>query len=189
MCDRMRQGEKWRNLVDPAVHDLIAPEALPEWLGRYGAELGLVLHMGAVSATTETDTDRIWRENIRTTIDLWEWCATARVPFFYASSAATYGDGAQGFDDADHADALGRLRPLNAYGWSKLIVDRRIAADWHDGRPTPPSWAGLRFFNVYGPGENHKGEMRSVVNKIISVPIAPNTSMVGRSGISSMCRM
>ena len=168
-CDRMRSGGKWRNLVDVPLHDLITPEALLDWLARNASSIDLIVHLGAVSATTEIDVDRIARENIRQSIDLWEWCTEAAVPLIYASSAATYGDGTHGFADDESPDALARLRPLNAYGWSKQIVDRRVIADVTNRRPTPPQWAGLKFFNVYGPGEDHKGEMRSLVNKIIPV--------------------
>lgn len=167
-CDRMRQGGKWRNLVDVGLHDLITPEDLPRWLERQAGSVDLIVHLGAVSATTETDVDRIYRDNIRNSLDLWDWCSVQRVPLIYASSAATYGTGGAGFEDVDEPDALARLRPLNAYGWSKHVVDRRITADAHGGQSTPPRWAGLKFFNVYGPGEDCKGEMRSVISKIIS---------------------
>lgn len=180
-CDRMRSGGKWRNLVDVPLHDLITPEALLDWMARNAGSIDLVVHLGAVSATTETDVDRITRENIRQSIDLWEWCTQAAVPLIYASSAATYGNGAHGFADDESPDALARLRPLNAYGWSKQIVDRRITADVAAGRPTPPQWAGLKFFNVYGPGEDHKGEMRSLVNKIIPVAREGGTVKLFRS--------
>ncbi len=163
-CDRLGQGSKWRNLVDVGLHDLVTPEALPGWLARNGGGLGGIVHMGAISATTETDVDLIVRENVRATLDLWEFCARAAVPLIYASSGAVYGDGRHGFDD--DPDLMARLRPLNAYGWSKLFVDRRIVADAAQGS-TPPRWAGLRFFNVYGPGEDHKGDMRSVVAKLV----------------------
>jgi ADP-L-glycero-D-manno-heptose 6-epimerase len=88
------------------------------------------------------------------------------VPLIYASSAATYGDGAAGFDDDGSPAALARLRPLNAYGWSKHLTDRRIARIVAEGGPRPPQWAGLKFFNVYGPGEDHKGAQRSVVPQV-----------------------
>ena len=121
--------------------------------------------MGAISATTETDVDLIAARNIRPTLDLLEWCTRAQVPLIYASSAATYGDGAAGFDDTFSIEALAKLRPLNAYGWSKHVVDRRIARLAALGRPLPPQWVGLKFFNVYGPNEYHKGAMQSVVAK------------------------
>ena len=90
----------------------------------------------------------------------------------YASSAATYGDGGAGFGDDESPTALALLKPLNAYGWSKHVVDRRVAADASAGRPTPPQWAGLKFFNVYGPNEAHKGAMQSIVSKILPVVAA-----------------
>ena len=180
-CDRMRAGGKWRNLLDVALHDLITPDGLADWLERHRGQVTLVVHLGAVSATTETDVDRILRDNVRLTLDLWRWCAAAAVPLIYASSAATYGDGAAGFEDLDAPEALAALRPLNAYGWSKHLVDRRLAADMADGWPMPPRWAGLKLFNVYGPGEDCKGEMRSVVSKIIPLVRAGETVRLFRS--------
>jgi ADP-L-glycero-D-manno-heptose 6-epimerase len=180
-CDRMRSGGKWRNLVDVGLHDLITPEALGDWLAVHGHDIALVVHMGAISATTETDVDRIARDNIRSTLDLWDWCARTATPLVYASSAATYGDGSAGFVDDERPQALADLRPLNAYGWSKQLVDRRVMADATAGRPTPPHWAGLKFFNVYGPGEDHKGDMRSVINKIIPVVRAGEAVKLFRS--------
>ena len=110
--------------------------------------------MGAVSATTETDVDLIVARNIRSTLDILEWCTQRHTPLIYASSAATYGDGAIGFDDDDGCEAL-----------SKHVVDRRIARLVERRRPLPPQCAGLKFFNVYGPNEYHKGSMQSVIAK------------------------
>lgn len=164
--DWLGDGEKWRNLAGVALHDLIRPDAFPAWRAAHTAEVAAVVHMGAISATTERDVDRLVHENVRLSLDLWEWCTETATPFIYASSAATYGDGSAGFDDDDSEDGLEALRPLNAYGWSKHVVDRRIARDAEEGRPTPPRWAGLKLFNVYGPGEAHKGPMRSVARQI-----------------------
>ena len=163
VCDWMRSDERWRNLSKHELVDLIAPEALTDWLCAKPRRLRAVLHMGAISATTETDVDLITRLNIRATLDLLEWCSQSGTPLIYASSAATYGDGTAGFEDEFGIDALARLRPLNAYGWSKHVVDRRIARLIADGATMPPQWAGLKFFNVYGPNEYHKGTMQSVV--------------------------
>ena len=165
-CDWFGQGEQWRYLAPTRLHDIVRPEALPAWLQANAADVGEIVHMGAISATTETDVDRIVALNVRATLDLWRFATERGASFVYASSAATYGDGAQGFGDDDAPDALARLRPLNAYGWSKHVADRRIAEDAARGRPTPPRWAGLKFFNVYGPNEAHKGSMRSVVHQL-----------------------
>jgi ADP-L-glycero-D-manno-heptose 6-epimerase len=163
VCDWLRHDDRWRNLAKHEIADLIAPESLSEWLGQKSRKLRAVLHMGAISATTETDVDLIVRNNIRLSLDLLEWCRQSGTPFIYASSAATYGNGDAGFDDEFSVEALARLRPLNAYGWSKHVVDRRIARQAQDGAGLPPQWVGLKFFNVYGPNEYHKGTMQSVV--------------------------
>lgn len=163
VCDWLRQDERWRNIAKHDVADVVAPEQLMAFLAGKGQAVKAIVHMGAISATTETDVDAIVANNIRLTLDMWDWATAQRVPFLYASSAATYGDGEAGFDDAFSCEALARLRPLNAYGWSKHFIDRRIAQLIARGRPTPPQWAGLKFFNVYGPNEYHKGGMKSVI--------------------------
>ena len=165
-CDWFGEGGKWTNLRDVQLYDVIRPEVVLDWLRALPAPPAAIVHMGAVSATTEADVDLIVARNIRATLDLWAYAAEHAVRFVYASSAATYGDGSQGFVDDDSPEALARLRPLNAYGWSKHVVDRRVVDDWRRGRPTPAGWAGLKFFNVYGPGEAHKAQMRSVVHQI-----------------------
>ena len=165
-CDWFGDGGKWLNLRDVALHDVIRPEALLDWLKTQGDRVSAIVHMGAVSATTEADVDLIVERNIRATLDLWAWSARHQARFIYASSAATYGDGSRGFVDDDSAEALAKLRPLNPYGWSKHLADRRFVDDARRGEPTPRGWAGLKFFNVYGPGEAHKAGMRSVAHQI-----------------------
>lgn len=162
VCDRLRAGPKWRNLAHTLVAEFVLPEDLDAWLAR-SPPLSAIVHMGAVSSTTETDGDRTVHTNVSLSLRLWEWAARKGVPLIYASSAATYGDGSAGFDDDSSPDHLARLRPLNLYGWSKHAFDRRVADLIARGRPRPPQWAGLKFFNVYGPGEDHKGAMISVV--------------------------
>ena len=164
--DWFERGAKWLNVRDVALHDVIRPEATLAWLEANGDRVSAIVHMGAISTTTEADVDLIVERNIRATLDLWAWSARRQVRFIYASSAATYGDGSQGFVDDDSPEALARLRPLNPYGWSKHLVDRRIVDDARRGEPTPRGWAGLKFFNVYGPGEAHKAGMRSVAHQI-----------------------
>ncbi len=165
VCDSLGQAEKWRNLAKHELAALVAPETWRDWLDAEGKRVRAVIHMAAISSTTETDADLFAENNVRLSLALWQWCAGAGAPFIYASSAATYGDGAAGFDDDGAPAALAKLRPLNAYGWSKHVVDRRIARDVAAGRPAPPQWAGLKFFNVFGPNEYHKGDMRSVLAK------------------------
>ena len=120
-----------------------------------------VIHMGAISATTESNFNRLLQSNIRFSQALWHWCAENKVPFIYASSAATYGDGSVGYDDNE--SELDKLSPLNAYGYSKHFFDRWVQLELSKNQPTPPQWCGLKFFNVYGPNEYHKGRMASVV--------------------------
>jgi ADP-L-glycero-D-manno-heptose 6-epimerase len=163
VCDWLRNDERWRNLSKHEVAGLIAPESLPIWLNENAGAVDAVIHMGAISATTETNVDLIAENNIRATLDLLQWCVQTRTRLIYASSAATYGDGSAGFDDAFTCEALAKLRPLNAYGWSKHLVDRRIARMEKNGNALPPQWVGLKFFNVYGPNEYHKAAMKSVV--------------------------
>jgi len=164
-CDLFRSGQKWRNIAGASLYDVVRPEALFEWLERHRNDVGAVIHMGAISSTTESNVDNFVATNIRLTLDLWQWCTETSKRLIYASSAATYGDGSAGFNDDQSPAALAALRPLNPYGWSKHLVDRRIIDDAARGRPTPPQWAGLKFFNVYGPNEGHKGAMQSLVSK------------------------
>lgn len=165
VSDRLGTDDKWKNLQAHELDELVDPSALDDLLARRARDIEAVVHMGAISATTETDVDLILDNNLRLSQQLWTWCAQHGVPLIYASSAATYGDGAEGFADDDTPEALARLRPLNAYGWSKHLFDRWVARQVAEGKPAPPSWVGLKFFNVYGPNEHHKGDMRSVVTK------------------------
>jgi ADP-L-glycero-D-manno-heptose 6-epimerase len=165
ICDWLRSDERWRNLARHEIAEIIDPSNLFDWLSRHRAGVEAIIHMGAISATTETNVDLIVANNINLTLNLLEWCSGAGTRLIYASSAATYGDGSAGFDDAFGCEALSMLRPLNAYGWSKHVVDRRIARLAAQGKPLPPQWVGLKFFNVYGPNEYHKGSMQSVVAK------------------------
>jgi ADP-L-glycero-D-manno-heptose 6-epimerase len=166
VCDRLGTDAKWRNLGKRELAALISPEALPGFLEAQGKNLEMVFHLGASSSTTETDADLIIAANFTLSRLLWDWCAAMGTRFIYASSAATYGDGSAGFDDDGSPAALARLKPLNAYGWSKHLFDRRVARLIERGAALPPQWAGLKFFNVYGPNEYHKGGQKSVVAQI-----------------------
>lgn len=139
---------------------LVDRDDLPAWLAAEKPALSGVVHLGACTDTTELDVAYLTRVNLEYTQMLWKHAAAQRIPFVYASSAATYGDGALGYDDAD--ELTPRLRPLNPYGESKLQFDVWALGEERAGR-TPPAWSGFRFFNVYGPGERHKGKMASVV--------------------------
>jgi ADP-L-glycero-D-manno-heptose 6-epimerase len=160
VVDRLRANGKWRNLAAHPPARLIAPEALEDFLASH-PPLDMVFHLGAISSTTASDGDLVWNVNVELPLMLWRWCAARGVRLVYASSAATYGDGGQGFEDG--LEGLGRLRPLNLYGWSKHAFDMAVARMVATGAPRPPQWAGLKFFNVYGPNEGHKGPMISVV--------------------------
>jgi ADP-L-glycero-D-manno-heptose 6-epimerase len=163
ICDRLRSGGKWRNIAKLPLYDLVAPAALVDWLGANAAAIEAVMHMGAISSTTEADADLIIEVNFRLSLALWRWCTAAGKRFLYASSAATYGDGQHGFDDDGSPEALAQLRPLNPYGWSKHLFDRWVAREVRSGAARPPQGVGFKFFNVYGPNEYHKGGMQSVV--------------------------
>lgn len=165
ICDRLGTGDKWRNLSKSAFADFLRPEELAGWLaGRRDVEA--VIHMGAKSATTATDGDVVIAANFVSSLRLLDQCAAQAIPFLYASSAAVYGDGAAGFVDGTDLSAMRALRPLNLYGWSKRQFDLVVADRFARGGPLPPRCTGFRFFNVFGPNEGHKAEMRSVLAKM-----------------------
>jgi len=166
IVDRLGDGEKWRNIAKRELHSVVRPEDLFDFLQAHVGEIDAVIHMGAISSTTETDADLIVHNNFTLTMRLWRFCAACSKRFIYASSAATYGAGEAGFDDNESLAYLDSLRPLNAYGWSKALVDRAIARELAEGRPAPVQHVGLKFFNVYGPNEYHKGGQKSVIAHI-----------------------
>lgn len=161
--DVLGDGGKWRNLAKRQLADVVAPADLFHWLD--GRKLDTVIHLGAISDTTATDADLVIDTNFRLSLRLLDWCTSARVPFIYASSAATYGAGAGGFSDDWSPAALKRLKPMNLYGWSKQLFDLAVVERSAKKEKLPPQWAGLKFFNVFGPNEYHKGEMMSLVAK------------------------
>ncbi|MFC1673308.1 ADP-glyceromanno-heptose 6-epimerase [Pseudomonadota bacterium] len=181
IVDRMRNGVKWKNIAKRELYDIVHPDDLFEFLGDNDGNVEAVFHMGAISSTTETDVDLIMDSNFRLTSDLWHWCTAHHVRFIYASSAATYGGGENGFVDDASIDFLGKLQPLNPYGWSKNLFDRRVARMLENGEGHPPQWAGLKFFNVYGPNEYHKGSMQSVVSHVFPVADAGETAKLFKS--------
>jgi ADP-L-glycero-D-manno-heptose 6-epimerase len=161
VCDVLGQDGKWRNLAKRQLADIVPPDQLPDWLKGRG--LDAVIHLGAISDTTATDGDLVIETNFRLSMRLLDWCTANTTPFIYASSASTYGDGAQGFRDDPTVAALQTLRPMNLYGWSKHLFDMAVADRAAKGDRLPPQWAGLKFFNVFGPNEYHKGTMMSVL--------------------------
>jgi ADP-L-glycero-D-manno-heptose 6-epimerase len=179
--DRLGDGDKWRNIARRELAGLIPPEDLFGFLDAHAPEIDAIFHMGAVSSTTERDADLIASTNFTLSLKLWDWCSWRGARLIYASSAATYGDGSAGFEDEGSVEALGRLRPLNAYGWSKHVLDRRIARLVESAQPHPPQWAGLKFFNVYGPNEYHKAGMKSVVAQIYPRAAAGEPARLFRS--------
>jgi ADP-L-glycero-D-manno-heptose 6-epimerase len=161
--DILGSDGKWRNLAGRQLTEFVPPADLSRWLD--GRKLDAVVHMGAISSTTATDGDLLMENNFRLSLRLFDWCAATRTPFIYASSAATYGDGAAGFSDDWSLAALKRLKPMNLYGWSKHMFDLAVVERVARKDKLPPQWAGLKFFNVFGPNEYHKGEMMSLVAK------------------------
>jgi ADP-L-glycero-D-manno-heptose 6-epimerase len=159
--DMLGHDGKWRNLAKRQLADIVPPAELPDWLK--GRRLDAVIHLGAISDTTATDGDLVFETNFRLSVRLLDWCTANATPFIYASSASTYGDGAQGFRDDQSIGALKALRPMNLYGWSKHLFDLVVAERAAKSEKLPPQWAGLKFFNVFGPNEYHKGTMMSVL--------------------------
>lgn len=161
VCDRLSTDEKWKNLVPLRFADYIDGNDLLQAVQHSPAKLGRfdhVLHLGACSATTERDADYLMRNNYEFTKQLCQWSLANQTRFVYASSAATYGDGAHGMNDQD--PDIHKLRPLNMYGYSKHLFDLHAKREgWL------PCIVGLKYFNVYGPNEDHKADMRSLVHK------------------------
>lgn len=170
LVDDLGTHGKWKNVAKRRFLDIVDYRELDRLLPTLD-RADAVFHMGANSSTTSTDGDEILRVNLHATMAWWQWCTRTGTPFIYASSAATYGDGQQGFDDNQAPEALDQLAPLNLYGWSKHQFDKWAVERASEGK-APPQWAGLKFFNVYGPNEYHKGDMKSLVAK--------NTDLIAR---------
>ena len=160
IVDRFNHPEQWQNLCHRRYANYLDKDELFGWLEN-NASIDAVIHMGAISDTTERDFNRLVQANIRYSQHLWTWCAAHHVPFLYASSAATYGGGEHGYDDDE--SKIDQLRPLNGYGYSKQFFDQWALKQVKDKLVTPPQWCGFKFFNVYGPNEYHKQRMASVV--------------------------
>jgi ADP-L-glycero-D-manno-heptose 6-epimerase len=162
VCDVLASTEKWRNLTPLRFADYVESDALlPRLQSGALGKFDLVLHMGACSSTTERDASYLIRNNYEFTKNLATWALASKTRFVYASSAATYGDGSAGMDDDE--TKLDTLRPLNMYGYSKHLFDLHAQRGGFLKK-----MVGLKYFNVYGPNEDHKGDMRSLVHKSFS---------------------
>lgn len=157
VVDSLKTSEKWMNLRHLRFHDYLDKGQLFDFLSQT-TSVEAIVHMGACSATTERDADYLMENNYRYTLKLAQYCLERDIRFIYASSAATYGSGEEGYEDKE--TELETLRPLNMYGYSKHLFDLRAKRQgWLD------KMVGLKFFNVYGPNEYHKGDMTSVIYK------------------------
>lgn len=161
LVDDLKKGDKWKNLVGKQFAHILSKHALLPWLQEKGETVSAIVHLGACSDTVETDADYLLENNYHYTIRLAEWALNAGKRFIYASSAATYGDGSFGFEDDE--TRLEELRPLNMYGYSKHLVDL-----WMKRQGAFSQAVGLKYFNVFGPNEYHKGRMASMVLKMMA---------------------
>lgn len=157
LADDFSSAEKNKNLIAVKYVEKIDRDLFLEWFAQNASKISFVYHIGARTDTTEFDRKIFDRLNVNYTKSVWNCCAQNNIPLVYASSAATYGLGEYGYND-DH-NTVEQLKPLNSYGDSKNEVDKWVL---HQEK-TPPFWAGLKFFNVYGPNEYHKGRMASVI--------------------------
>lgn len=161
LVDKLKHEEKWLNIAKREYYDWVDRDELFDWLRveHNATKVKGIIHMGAISATTETDGDLLMKNNYEYTKKLWEFCTDRNIQYIYASSAATYGSGDDGYEDNIDLKGHESLRPLNKYGYSKKIFDVWALKQ----EDTPKQWVGLKFFNVYGPQEYHKGRMASMV--------------------------
>jgi ADP-L-glycero-D-manno-heptose 6-epimerase len=162
VVDDLGEGSKWKNLLNKKFLDYLHKDQLFDWLNVPGreAEVEAIIHMGACSSTLEKNLNYLMENNYRYTVKLAEYALKNKIKFIYASSAATYGDGSFGFDD--NHDLLENLRPLNPYGFSKHLFDL-----WVKSQGVLDQVTGLKFFNVFGPNEHHKGRMASVIYNLL----------------------
>lgn len=160
IADHICETDKWMNLRNKKYTEYIERSELLGRLSDFSGKLSYIIHMGACSATTEKNFDFLYKNNFEFSKTLWKYCADEEISFIYASSAATYGDGSNGFDDEDD---IRKLMPLNGYGYSKQIFDLWCEREMVTGAKSPKQHVGFKFFNVYGPNEYFKGSMASVI--------------------------
>jgi len=157
ICDWLDHESKKKNIQKLNYEEIISPENLITYLNHKN-NIDIIIHMGANSSTTESNFRLMYNINTRFSRNIWKWCTKNKVRLIYASSAATYGDGTRGFNDSETE----KYKPLNVYGLSKYLFDRYVIKQAKNNI-CPPQWVGIKFFNVYGPNEYHKGKMQSVV--------------------------
>lgn len=174
LVDNLEKTEKWKNLVGKSFKEIIAIDNLFDWLEGRESEIGVFIHLGACSSTVETDADYLLNNNYRYTVRLAEYALKNNHRFIYASSAATYGDGSKGFSD-DH-DLLETLEPLNMYGYSKHLFDL-----WAKQNGVLDKVVGLKYFNVFGPNEAHKGRMASAIVHVLPQALNDGTIRLFKS--------
>lgn len=160
--DDLKSGDKWKNLAGKQFVDIVSKHQIFEWLKGRESEVDAIIHLGACSDTVETNVDYLMENNFRFTVRLAEWALKHDKRFIYASSAATYGDGTLGFNDDE--SAIDDLRPLNPYGFSKQLADL-----WMKREGVLNKVVGLKYFNIFGPNEYHKGRMASMIYKMSHV--------------------
>ncbi|MFZ0565364.1 MAG: ADP-glyceromanno-heptose 6-epimerase [Chlamydiales bacterium] len=169
VVDNLGAADKWKNLLGKRFYDVIHKDNLFEWLKGRERDIEAFIHLGACSSTVEKDANYLLENNYRFSIDLVEYALNNEHRFIYASSASTYGDGSEGFSDLE--DQLDTFRPLNMYGQSKHLFDL-----WLKRQNLLDKVVGLKYFNVFGPNEFHKGRMASAIMKM--VPDALNTGKI-----------
>ncbi len=186
LVDDLGKDDRWKNLVGKSFIDLIPVASLFEWLATRGSEVDAIIHLGACADTIETDGSYLLENNYRYTISLAQWALKENVRFIYASSAATYGDGSRGFSDDE--STLESLQPINMYAFSKHLIDL-----WMKRQGVLDRVVALKYFNVFGPNEYHKGRMASMVLKMSHIaqknePIELFKSNDARFGDGEQCR-
>lgn len=163
--DRFGCGDKWKNVAKRVHTEFISPDHMWDFINEHITDIDAIVHLGGISCTTEKDADLVMKSNYRMTVDIFEFCQRNKIRSIYASSAATYGNGENGFNDIDTYEHLGQLRPMNIYGWSKNQTDLYISTH-HGFAHSNTQVVGLKFFNVYGPNEYHKSSQRSIINTL-----------------------
>ena len=162
VCDRLGGAAKWRNIAKRDIATIIAPGELMAFLEDTGAPIEAVFHLAEDADDADADVDALLQANYHASAELWAWCAGNGVRLIYCSTAETYGDGADGFEDDIAEAALARLKPGSAIGWTRHLFDRAVARTVAAGARCPPQWAGLKLFDPYGPNEYHRGAKASL---------------------------